>query len=163
MTPSIHGESQTRRDERAADSQVTDHRPQQDRCQNKEWRTTRCTSLAVGNPAAKRPQGAVCGHFAVTEAIEQQRTQANAVLRSPVFSGVFSRVRWPSQEMKVSGRQDLNLRPPGPQREERGADEAREPVFIGLSAPVCLPVLLILFPVLFPGHTFACYGQTPRL
>jgi hypothetical protein len=87
--------------------------------QMNEWQTTGSNALArstgrrlaqplaVGNPAAKRPQGAVCGHFAVTEAIEQQRTQANGVPRGPAFSGVFSRVRWPSQEMKVSGRQVL--------------------------------------------------------
>jgi hypothetical protein len=59
---------------------------------------------AAGKPAAKWPQHAPCGHFAVTEAIEQQRTRANGVPRSPVFSGVFARVRWPSRDMKESGR-----------------------------------------------------------
>jgi hypothetical protein len=52
--------------------------------------------LAVGNPAAKRPQGCLCGHFAVTEPTEQPGTQANSSPRSPVlsrFSPVFADFR----------------------------------------------------------------------
>src|SRR5580692_8544931 len=54
----------------------------------------------------------------------------------------------------VSGRQDLNLRPPGPQPEGWGSARLRRPGFIGFSASGCCPVLLSLFPVLFPGHMF---------
>jgi hypothetical protein len=46
---------------------------------------------------------------------EQARTGANSVLRGSAFSRVFARVRLCSRNAKESGRQDLNLRPPGPQ------------------------------------------------
>jgi hypothetical protein len=46
-------------------------------------------NLAAGKPAAKGPQRCLCGHFAVTEPIEQQRRKANGVPRSPAFSGDF--------------------------------------------------------------------------
>jgi hypothetical protein len=48
---------------------------------------------AASTPTAERPQRCLCGHFAVTKSIEQQRSKANGVPRSLVFSGVFARIR----------------------------------------------------------------------
>jgi len=53
-----------------------------------------------------------------------------------------------------SGRQDLNLRPPGPQPEGWGVAQLMRPVFVGFSAPQRVPVALNLFPRLFPEHVF---------
>jgi hypothetical protein len=46
---------------------------------------------------------------------EQPRTRANSVPPAQQFSGVFARARCCSRFSNQSGRQDLNLRPPGPQ------------------------------------------------
>jgi hypothetical protein len=47
--------------------------------------------------------------------VETPRNRAKRLTRSPVFSGFLAHVRWISRNMNLSGRQDLNLRPPGPQ------------------------------------------------
>jgi len=67
------------------------------------------------------------------------------------------RVRWRNVEMwpicryfLESGRQDLNLRPPGPQPEGSGVAQLMGPVFTGFLASECVPVALSSFPVSFP-------------
>jgi hypothetical protein len=53
-------------------------------------------NLAAGKPAAKRPQRCLCGHFAVIEPIEQQRSKANGIheaQRFREFSPVFADFR----------------------------------------------------------------------
>jgi len=50
-----------------------------------------------------------------------------------------------------SGRQDLNLRPPGPQPEGWGTAQGMEPVFTGFRGAECGSVALNLFPNLFPN------------
>ena len=49
-----------------------------------------------------------------------------------------------------SGRQDLNLRPPGPQPGGSGAPQSDAPMSAGISVSGLLSVSLSLFPVLFP-------------
>ena len=49
-----------------------------------------------------------------------------------------------------SGRQDLNLRPPGPQPEGSGAAQSDAPISAGISVSGLLSVSLNLFPALFP-------------
>jgi hypothetical protein len=106
------------RNRRKIEAAVTNERVADKWMQHATPRNAQRRDPAAGKPAAKWPQHAPCGHFAVTEAIEQQRTRANGVPRSPVFSGVFARVRWPSRDMKESGRPDSNR---GPHRPERCA------------------------------------------
>ena len=55
----------------------------------------------------------------------------------------------------LSGRQDLNLRPPGPQPERWGIAGLMGPMLTGSSAAECLSVALNLFPRLFPKRMFA--------
>jgi len=50
-----------------------------------------------------------------------------------------------------SGRQDLNLRPPGPQPEGWGIAQSMGPVFTGFRGSECGSVALNLFPNLFPN------------
>ncbi len=50
-----------------------------------------------------------------------------------------------------SGRQDLNLRPPGPQPERSGGAQPMKPVPLDSSAYELCAVALNLFPKLFPG------------
>jgi hypothetical protein len=82
---------------------------------------------ASGNHSARSALGSlqpVCNPFWLAlqpvcnpEASEPPRTRANSVPRKPHFSGSFACVCWGSRKLVVSGRQDLNLRPPGPQPE----------------------------------------------
>ena len=59
-----------------------------------------------------------------------------------------------SCDITLSGRQDSNLRPPGPQPERWGVAQAMRPEFIGFSASECLPDPLSLIPVLIREHVF---------
>ena len=60
----------------------------------------------------------------------------------------------------LSGRQDLNLRPPGPQPEGSGVAQLIRPVFIGSRATEFLWVALKLDPKLDPKRVFVCRGMT---
>jgi len=66
------------------------------------------------------------------------------------------------RRLSVSGRQDLNLRPPGPQPEGWSIAQAMEPVFTGFCASEFAWVSLNLFPKLFPKRMFAWVSPTPR-
>jgi hypothetical protein len=56
----------------------------------------------------------------------------------------------------VSGRQDLNLRPPGPQPERAGAGQYPQCVSAGLLVSECCSVSLSLIPVLIPVRCRGC-------
>jgi hypothetical protein len=70
------------------------------------------------------------------------------------------------QGLRKSGRQDLNLRPPGPQPVGRSLDQLMRPVSLGVPAPECIPGVLSLFPKLFPQRTAAgfllCTTRRPK-
>jgi hypothetical protein len=59
--------------------------------------------------------------FCKRPTVETPRNRAKRLTRSPVFSGFLAHVRCVSRNMNLSGRQDLNLRPPGPQTVTRHA------------------------------------------
>jgi hypothetical protein len=92
--------------------------------------------------------------FCKRPTVETPRNRAKRLTRSPVFSGFLAHVRCVSRNMNLSGRQDLNLRPPGPQPEGWGVAQVIEPVFAGFFASEFSSVSLNLFPKLFPKHMF---------
>jgi hypothetical protein len=63
-------------------------------------RTRSTLDLAAGKTSATLPLRPLCGHRAHRTAANK----SNGVPRGPVFSGVFARVCWPSQNMNQSGR-----------------------------------------------------------
>jgi hypothetical protein len=66
------------------------------------------------DPAREGPQRHSCGPFAVPRAGNSREQRERRSASPSVFAG-FPRVPGCSRTTNVSGRQDLNLRPPGPQ------------------------------------------------
>jgi hypothetical protein len=64
---------------------------------------------------AKGPQSRSCGPFAVPSAGNSREQGRTADREAPGFSRLFPRVPACARTTNVSGRQDSNLRPPGPQ------------------------------------------------
>jgi hypothetical protein len=108
-----------------------------------------CRACAVRVRSASKPK-----HSRESAAVDPEAPESlsqSGILRaSEALSGLLMRTAF------LSGRQDLNLRPPGPQPEGRGVGQLMRAGFIGFSASVCCAVLLSLFPNLFPKHSFVC-------
>ena len=148
-------------------------------------------TLSLAGPAGRPAPSSPCGHFAITEAINQQRPQQRppakstaygalrplfaeleersrckgaagrdrkslrcgpfavpragnsrehartAVHEAPVFSRDFPPAHGCSHFQRKSGRQDLNLRPPGPQPERSGRCGAQPPCLLRACASEC--------------------------
>jgi hypothetical protein len=87
MTPSIHSVSQTRRDERAADSRVTDHRSRTDARSKSGGQLDAqprepCGRQSGRKTTARRRLRPLCGH-------RSHRTAANTSKRRPTRPSVF--------------------------------------------------------------------------
>jgi hypothetical protein len=108
--------------------------------------------------------------WAVSWAVQPQsgsEPKARNVGSRPTIALVISIIRGPERSSAIfpnplellSGRQDLNLRPPGPQPEGWGRGGCRRPGFIGFLTSGVGSVLLSLIPVLIPEHVFARSGM----
>src|ERR1700722_15017580 len=93
------------------------------------------SKVLIGQP--KGPQEPPLRSFCGPACREQPGTGENSRRQAPAFTRVFPRVPGCARSTNVSGRQDLNLRPPGPQ-------------------PGALPDCAT------PRGAFRFYGQRPR-
>jgi hypothetical protein len=92
-----------------------------------------------------------CDHPVPTSQAPYRRGATPEIVPQGPIRAVSPRSQTPFAGPFKSGRQDLNLRPPGPQPERLGAAQIDATRVRRVLAPECVPVALNLFPKLFPS------------